>query len=92
MPANGPTVTVNLTVAALDGANRSAASTIAVSIAGNQSAPINSAPTPSSGGGGGALNEWALAMLLLVTGRAIRARRRLFARPVYSGIPAALAH
>ncbi|MEA3178926.1 MAG: hypothetical protein QOI59_2449 [Gammaproteobacteria bacterium] len=93
MPANGPSVTVNLTVAALDGANRPASSTIAVSIAGNQSAPTNAAPTPpTSSGGGGALNGWALAMLLLVTGRAIRARRRLFARPVYSGIPEALAH
>jgi hypothetical protein len=45
--------------------------------------PTNAAPTPppGSGGGGGALNGWALAMLLLVTGRAIRARRRLVARP-----------
>ena len=82
MPANGPSGTVNLTVAAVDGANRSAASSIAVSIAGNQAAPTNSVPaSPSSsgGGGGGALDWWAVAVLLLTTSRAVKIRRRSFA-------------
>jgi hypothetical protein len=77
MPANGPSGTVNLTVAAVDGANRSAASSIAVSITGNQAAPTNSVPaTPPSSGGGGAIDGWALAVLLLITSRATRVRRR----------------
>jgi hypothetical protein len=66
-----------LTVAAVDGANRSAASTIAVSIAGNQAAPTNSVPaTPpaSGGGGGGVVDWWAVVVLLLITSREIRVR------------------
>jgi hypothetical protein len=68
MPANGPGGMVNLTVAAVDGANRSASSSIAVSVTGNQSAPTNSTPaTPaSSGGGGGAFDWWVIAGLLLI--------------------------
>jgi hypothetical protein len=82
MPANGPSGTVNLTVAVVDGANRSAASSIAVSITGNQAAPTNSVPaSPSSGGGGGgAIDWWAVAVLLVIGSRAVRVRGRLFAR------------
>jgi hypothetical protein len=82
MPANGPSGTVNLTVAAVDGANRSAPAFIAVTIAGNQSATTNSAPTTppaTGGGGGGALDGWAIAVLLLMAGRGMRGRRRTFA-------------
>ncbi len=80
-PANGPSGIVNLTVAVVDGANRSAASSIAVSITGNQAAPTNSVPaTPSSGGGGGgAIDWWAVVVLLVIGSRAVRVRRRLFA-------------
>jgi Subtilase family len=79
MPANGPGGAVDLTIAAVDGANRSAASTIKVSVTGNQAAPTNSTPgpTPGSGGGGGALDLWAAVALLLLAGRKVR--RRAFA-------------
>lgn len=67
MPANGPGGTVTLTVAAVDGANRSASSSITVSVTGNQSAPTNST-SAGSGGGGGAFDWWGIAGLLLITG------------------------
>jgi len=67
MPANGPGGTVTLTVAAVDGANRSASSSIAVSVTGNQSAPTNST-SAGSGGGGGIFDWWSIASLLLITG------------------------
>jgi hypothetical protein len=66
-PANGPGGAVTLTVAAVDGANRSASSSIAVSVTGNQSAPTNST-SGGSGGGGGAFDWWGIAGLLLITG------------------------
>ncbi len=70
MPANGPGGTVTLTVAAVDGANRSASSSIAVSVTGNQSAPTISTPTTpaGSGGGGGAFDWCVIAGLLLIAG------------------------
>ena len=75
MPANGPGGTVNLTIAAVDGANRSASSSIVVSVTGDQAAPAPAAP-PSSGGGGGTLDGWAIAALLLMASRRVRWRVR----------------
>jgi Subtilase family len=71
MPANGPGGTVNLTVATLDGANRSASSSIAVSVTGNQPPATSSTPTTpaSGGGGGGSFDWWAIGGLLLVAVR-----------------------
>jgi Subtilase family len=90
MPANGPGGTVNLTVAAVDGANRSASSSIAVSVTGNQSATTNSTPaTPAnSGGGGGAFDWWVIAGLFLIA--VPQLYRRMIAKA--GGIPEALAH
>jgi Subtilase family len=65
--ANGAGGTVTVTVAAVDGANRSATDSMKVNVTGNQTAPSNSTPQPStgSGGGGGALDWWVIAVLLL---------------------------
>jgi Subtilase family len=94
LPAHGPGGTVNLTVATLDGANRSASSTIAVSVTGDQSAPTNTSPesTPSSGGGG-ALDERLLVVLLLVVSYRAACRRPAHGREAvgYSQTPASLA-
>src|SRR5882757_4920328 len=60
MPANGPGGTVTVTVAAVDGANRSASASMTVAVTG--SAPP---PPTSGGGGGGALDWWVIASLLL---------------------------
>ena len=78
LPANGPGGPVNLTVATLDGANRSASSTVAVSVTGDQSAQTNtsSGSTPSSGGG--ALDGRLLVVLLLVV-----SWRAAYRRPGY---------
>lgn len=82
MPANGPGGTVTLTVAAVDGANRSASSSIAVSVTGNQSVPTNSTPTmPAGGGGGGGLDWWIVSGLLLVAVPRLRLRSVLRASP-----------
>jgi hypothetical protein len=90
MPANGPGGTVNLTVAAVDGANRSASSSIAVSVAGNQSASTNSTPaTPANSGGGGAFDWWVIAGLFLIAVRRV-ARVTLF--PAAACVRAVLWH
>lgn len=79
MPANGPGGTVSLTVAALDGANRSASSKMTVTVAGS-AAPPPSSPTPAttpSGGGGGNLDWWLLGALVVFSGLRHRMRGRL---------------
>jgi hypothetical protein len=82
MPANGPGGTVNVTIAAVDGANRSASSVIAVSVTGSQAAPppssVPAPAAPGSGGGGGALDEWVIvALLAAMAGRgALKSSRR----------------
>jgi hypothetical protein len=91
MPANGPGGTVNLTVAAVDGANRSASSSIAVSVTGNQSAPTNATPaTPAGGGGGGggSLDWWVISGLLLVAGPRLRQRVARCVAGGRQGLPA----
>lgn len=69
MPANGPGGTVTVSVAAVDGANRSASASMTVAVTGSAASPPSSTsgPTPTSGGGGGgALDWWVIASLLLV--------------------------
>ena len=66
MPANGPGGTVNLTVAVVDGANRSASSSISVSVTGNQPTTNSTPATPASSGGGGDFDWWVIAALLLI--------------------------
>jgi len=79
MPANGPGGTVNVTVAAVDGANRSAVASMTITVTGS-AAPTPS-PTPGSGGGGGgALGWWTIASLLLTGGYTVR-RRMICASP-----------
>ena len=81
MPANGPGGTVTVTVAAVDGANRSASASMTVTVTGSAAPPPSSTPssTPASGsGGGGALDWWVIASLL-VTG-SLTVRRRVIAR------------
>ncbi len=79
MPANGPSSTVTLTLAAVDGANRSATASMTVTVAANQAAPPPTNSTPGQntssggGGGGGSLDRSVLATLLVVL--AIRGRR-----------------
>ena len=70
MAANGPGGTVSVTLSALDGANRSAAAPMTVTVAGNQSAPT---PPSGSGGGGGFLDWWLLGPLAM-----LMARKRIF--------------
>jgi hypothetical protein len=66
---NGQSSTVNVTVAALDGANRSAPASMSITVMGNQAAPPTStAPTTSAtaasgGGGGGAFGWWEIVAL-----------------------------
>jgi hypothetical protein len=82
MPANGPGGTVTVTVAAVDGANRSAPASMTVTVTGSPEQPPAATPNPtpgSSGGGGGALDWWVLASLLLPGSHTIR--RRVIARP-----------
>ena len=76
MPANGPGGTVNVTVAAVDGANRSASAAMTIAVAGSAPLQPSSTPnsTPASGGGGGALNWWMIAALLLKVSDTVRRR------------------
>lgn len=79
MPANGPGGTVNLTVAAVDGANRSASASMTITVTASAAPPPAATPTPpSGGGGGGALSWWMIASLLLTGGHTVR--RRVIAR------------
>jgi hypothetical protein len=73
MPANGPGGTVNLTVAAVDGANRSASTSMSIAVTGSQAAPSS---TPSSGGGGGVLEWWVIGSLGLIASHNVWRRRR----------------
>jgi hypothetical protein len=66
-----------VTVAAVDGANRSASASMTVAVTG--SAPPAPTPTPeptptSGGGGGGALDWWVIAALLLMASETVRHR------------------
>ncbi|MBV9913569.1 MAG: S8 family serine peptidase [Sinobacteraceae bacterium] len=75
--AHGPSSTVKLTVAAVDGGGRSAPATMTVTVNGDQqSAP--SSPPATSGGGGGSLAPWELVALLLMisSGGQVRLRSR----------------
>jgi hypothetical protein len=74
MPANGPGGMVNLTVAAVDGANRSASASMTVTVTGSAAPPATPNPTPAAGGGGGALGWWTIASLLLIGSRTVRRR------------------
>jgi hypothetical protein len=70
MPANGPGGTITVTLAALDGANRSASASMKVNVTGTEpSPPANSTPEPGmsggGGGGGGSVDSIVLALLLL---------------------------
>jgi hypothetical protein len=79
MPANGPGGTVTVTVAAVDGANRSAPASMTVAVTGSAPPPPTPEPTATSGGGGGgALEWWVIASLLLMAGDTVR--RRVIAR------------
>jgi hypothetical protein len=76
MPANGPGGTVNVTVAALDGANRSASASMTITVTGSSEPPAATPnPTPATGGGGGgALDGWLIAALLLIGSHSVRRR------------------
>jgi hypothetical protein len=72
MPANGPGGTVSVTVAAVDGANRSASASMTITVTGSAAPPpgVTPNPTPGSGsGGGGALDWWVVTSLLLMASR-----------------------
>jgi hypothetical protein len=75
MPANGPGGSVNLTVAAVDGANRSASTSMSIAVTGSQAAQ-SSTPSSGGGGGGGALEWWVIGSLGLIASHNIRRRRR----------------
>jgi hypothetical protein len=81
MPANGPGGTVNVTVAAVDGANRSASASMTVTVTGSAAPPpaVTPNPTPASGGGGGGALGWGTIASLLLTGSRT-VRRRVIAR------------
>ncbi len=67
--ATGPGGTVNLTVSARDGANRSASASMTVTVKGSPAPPAGSTPASGSGGGG-KLEWWLIASLtLLMVGR-----------------------
>ena len=89
MPASGPGGTVNLTVAAVDGAGRSAPASMTVAVAAAQGAapnpPVSSGPPPASGGGGGgALGWWEI--LSLAIGLYAQASSRSGSPPRVSGM------
>ena len=69
-PASGPGGTVKLTVAAIDGANRSASSSMSIAVSGSAAATPSSLHS-SGGGGGGMLDAWVVGFLGLI----IAARR-----------------
>jgi len=81
MAAAGPGGTVNVTVAALDGANRAASASMKVTVTGTEPPPTSTPPpasTGGSGGGGGAIDGWVIAVLMLGVGT--RLKCHLFAR------------
>ncbi len=65
--ANGPGGIVKVTLAAVDGANRSAPASMTVTVKGSPTPPLSSASAPGSGGGG-RLGWWLISALLLSMG------------------------
>jgi hypothetical protein len=83
--AKGAGATVKLTLAAVDGANRSASAPMTVTVAGSAAPPSSSIPASSSGGGGGRVEWWLVASLLLLNGlKRYGAPGKPAARPVPS--------
>jgi hypothetical protein len=79
--AAGQSATVSLTIAAVDGANRSAPASMTITIMGSQPPIATATPAPAaaptgSGGGGGAIQLWELATLAMMGAFKLIARQR----------------